>query len=120
MRKPDLVAVLEETAVVVDAQIVSEQTNLADAHRKKVRYYKKPAVEEAIKAQHGVQKIITTSATLSWKGVWSPDSAKELRELGFIGTRDMKVVTTRVLIGNITDFRTFDATTSVEYRAGII
>lgn len=39
LRKPDMVAILGQTAVVVDAQVVSEQTDLAAAHLRKKRYY---------------------------------------------------------------------------------
>ncbi|KMQ88340.1 reverse transcriptase [Lasius niger] len=119
LRKPDLVAVLGQTAIIIDAQVVSEQTNLDDAHTRKVAYYNEPATIRAIKAEHGVRTVKVTSATLSWKGVWSPRSAEELRKLGFIRAGDAKVVATRVLIGNIAAFRTFNATTSVEHRAGI-
>lgn len=52
--------------------MVSEQTDLATAHRRKVERYSEPAVMEAM---HGVRTVLVTSATLSWKGVWAPDSA---------------------------------------------
>lgn len=119
LRKPDLVAVLGETAVVVDAQVVSEQTNLAVAHRRKIERYEDPMVIDEIKTQHKVRTVIVTSATLSWRGIWAPDSAGELRRLGFIRAGDIKIIPTRVLIGNIAAFKTFNAITSVKPRAGI-
>lgn len=97
----------------------SEQTNLDDAHRRKVEYYNEPTTTRAIKAEHGVRTVVATSATLSWKGVWSPKSAEELRRLGCVRAGDMKVVATRFLIGNPATFRTINATTSMESRAGI-
>lgn len=112
-------AVLGRTAVVVDAQVVNEQTDLADAHNRKARYYGKAAVVEAIQRKHNVRNVVTTSATLSWRDVWSKASAKELRGLGFIKTQDLKIVPTRVLIGNIAAFRVFNHTISVEHRRGI-
>lgn len=36
LRKPDIVATLGQTAVVLDAQVVSEQTNLNEAHIRKI------------------------------------------------------------------------------------
>ncbi|KAL0098595.1 hypothetical protein PUN28_020551 [Cardiocondyla obscurior] len=119
LRKPDLVAVLGETAVVIDAQVVSEQTLLTEAHRRKVRYYEDEAITKKIKETHGVRRIITTSATLSWKGVWSPESAEDLKRLGFIRANELKILATRTLIGGMMAFKIFNATTSVNFRAGV-
>lgn len=119
LRKPDLVAVLGETAVIVDAQVVSEQTTLAEAHRRKVQYYSEPAVIEETKRVHAVRTVVVTSATLSWRGVWSADSARELINLGYLKTTELKILATRTLVGNLTAFKKFNATTSVKFRAGI-
>lgn len=119
LRKPDLVAVLGETAVVVDAQVVSEQTMLTNAHERKKRYYSEPAVVEKIKQTHGVRRVITTSATLSWRGIWSPESARELLDIGYIRKSELKILSTRALIGGLAAFKMFNATTSVEFRRGI-
>ncbi|KAL0098513.1 hypothetical protein PUN28_020469 [Cardiocondyla obscurior] len=116
LRKPDLVAVLGETAVVIDAQVVSEQTLLTEAHRRKVRYYEDEAITKKIKETHGVRRIITTSATLSWKGVWSPESAEDLKRLGFIRANELKILATRTLIGGMMAFKIFNATTSMAGR----
>ncbi|KAL0103807.1 hypothetical protein PUN28_017844 [Cardiocondyla obscurior] len=98
LRKPDLVAVLGETAVVIDAQVVSEQTKLPEAHKRKAEYYNTPEIIRKIKETHGVRNVITTSATLSWRGIWSPDSAKELQNLGYIKKQELKILSTRDLI----------------------
>lgn len=120
IRKPDLVAILGRTAVVVDAQVVSEQTDLDGAHRKKCDYYKKPEVLAEIRRQHSVQEIMVTSASLSWRGIWAPKAAEELHHIGFITTSDLKILASRVLIGGIAELRTFNATTStVNWRAGV-
>jgi len=58
LRKPDLVATLGQTAVVVDAQVVAEQTDLAAAHLRKKQYYQD--IIEDVKAAH---EVIVTSAT---------------------------------------------------------
>lgn len=50
-------------------------------HRRKVQYYEE--ITEDIKGTHDVQIIITTSATLSWKGIWSEDSVKDLKNIEF-------------------------------------
>lgn len=119
LRKPDMVAILGQTAIVVDAQVVSEQTDLETAHRRKTEYYSTAEMLEAIRIKHQVQTIRTTSATLSWKGVWSPTSASELRQLGFISTGDLKIISNRVLIGGLAEFRIFNAVTSWRWRTGV-
>lgn len=119
LRKPDVVAVLGQTAVVLDAQVVSEQTNLNDAHRRKTNYYEEQSLVDGIKARNGVSNVIVTSATVSWRGVWSPKSAETLRGIGFANGNDLKVMSTRVLIGNLIEFKIFNATTSVRWRTGI-
>lgn len=86
---------------MIDAQVVGEQVDLDRAHRRKIEYYSEDQVVEAIKREHEVQSVIVTSATLSWKGVWSPLSALRLRELGVIRAGDTKVLSTRVLIGSL-------------------
>lgn len=119
LRKPDMVAVMGRTAVVVDAQVVGEQLDLHMAHRRKVDYYSEPGIIEAIKRQHQVTNVKVTSATLSWKGVWSPSSASELRQLGLMRASDTKIVSTRVLIGGLAAYRVFSTSTSVGWRAGV-
>lgn len=118
-RKPDIVAVLGQTAVVIDAQVVGEQADLSAAHRRKIRYYEENEVAEAIRKEHKVRNIITTSATLTWKGIWSHESAARLKELGFITTSDLKIISTRVLVGGIAEYRIFGATTTVGWRTGV-
>ncbi|KAL0098558.1 hypothetical protein PUN28_020514 [Cardiocondyla obscurior] len=118
-RKPDLIGVIGRTALVIDGQVVSEQTDLNQAHMRKVNYYNEPTVTQAIMDKYNVQNIKITSITLSWKGVWSPRSAAELRKLGLITTKDLKVLSCRVLIGDLAAYRIFNATTTVQYRRGV-
>lgn len=119
LRKPDIVATLGQTAVILDAQVVSEQTNLNEAHTRKINYYKEQSLVEEVKARNNVSNVIVMSATMSWRGVWSPSSAEALREIGFANGNDLKVMSTRVLIGNLIEFKIFNATTSVRWRTGI-
>ncbi|XP_067203021.1 dynein axonemal heavy chain 2-like [Linepithema humile] len=48
-KKPDLVTVIGQTAIVVNAQVVSEQMDLDKAHNRKTEYYGNPIVVEAIR-----------------------------------------------------------------------
>lgn len=119
LRKPDIVAVMGRTAVILDAQVVSEQTDLTLAHRRKIDYYSKPEIISAVQGTHNVENIVVASATLSWKGIWSGASAKQLGLLGFVNKSDLKIISTRVLIGDLAQFRQFNASTSVGRRTGI-
>ncbi|KAL0098603.1 hypothetical protein PUN28_020559 [Cardiocondyla obscurior] len=108
-RKPDLVGIIGRTALIIDAQVVSEQTNLNQAHARKVSYYEEPEMIQAIRQKYNIQEVKVTSITLSWKGVWSPKSATDLGRLGLITTRELKVVSTRALIGGLQAYRMFNA-----------
>lgn len=116
LRKPDLVAYRGATAFVIDAQVVSEQTDLNRAHKNKCEYYKE--LTTLIKDRYMVQNVILTSATLSCRGVWSPNSADHLKQLGFINANDIKILSTRVLIGGIIAFNMFNKRTTWK-RMGI-
>lgn len=106
-------------AVVIDAQVVSEQSDLNGSHTRKVKYYQEPSFIEAVKNEFNVQEVKVTSATLSWKGLWSPKSANDLKSFGLVRAPDIKIISTRVLIGDINAFCMFNALTSVNYRAGV-
>lgn len=63
--------------------------------------------------------VVVTSATLSWKGVWRQESAAELAKLGFVKNGDRKILSTRVLIGGLAEYRVFNAVTSLGWRVGV-
>ncbi|CAK9796556.1 Retrovirus-related Pol polyprotein from type-2 retrotransposable element R2DM [Anthophora plagiata] len=90
IRKPDLVATMGKTTIVVDAQVKRE----------------------------GSEDLRTHSATISWRGVWSPASAEELLQIGVIRSSELKILFTRALIGTIAAFNLFSRTTTVR-RVGI-
>ncbi|KAL0103868.1 hypothetical protein PUN28_017905 [Cardiocondyla obscurior] len=93
LRKPDLIAKRGITAILIDAQVVNDQTDLNSAHKQKSELYKD--LMETIKEKWNVQEVKFTSATLSWRGVWSGGSAEELTSLGIIRKRSLKVLSSR-------------------------
>lgn len=103
--KPDLLAIRGTTAVVADATIISVQRNLSLAHRDKIEKYK--VLEKMIKEKHNVSSVTFTSITLNWKGVWSKDSAEDLIRLGILRRSELKIISTRVLIGGLAIFSEF-------------
>ncbi|CAK9796150.1 hypothetical protein ANTQUA_LOCUS640 [Anthophora quadrimaculata] len=61
-QEPDLVANCGNAAVVIDAQVVSEQADLIRAHKNKINYYQK--LKDAIVTEYEVQNVKFTFATL--------------------------------------------------------
>ena len=93
LRKPDIVAVIGRTAMIVDAQVVSEQSNLNRAHKLKKDYYgENPDLTIKIREKWGVTHNLYSTATLSCRGLWSPQSAGDLLRLGIIRKKDLSVV----------------------------
>lgn len=72
--KPDLVINSDNTAHVLDVQVINDQYSLQAAHQQKARKYQ-PIIDHVRKLS-GMEKINYTSVTLSWRGVWSPESAR--------------------------------------------
>lgn len=115
LRKPDLVAIRDDMALVIDAQVVNDQINLNDAHRKKVEYYNR--IKRQIREKYKVSVISVTSITLSWRGLWSDRSAAELIREGVIQTRSLKVLSSRAIIGGVAAFNMFNRTTTRKKRS---
>lgn len=73
-RKPNIIATLGRKCLVIDAQVVSEQTDLIPANELKVRKYKSDCnLIEVIKLSSDVPdlEVVVLSITLNWRGVWS-------------------------------------------------
>lgn len=118
LRKPDLVASVGHTSIVIDAQVVGDQTDLGKADRDKVAYYSgNSSLSDLIKAKYCTTNVLTLSATLNWRGVWSPRSADNLLKRGIIKRTELKVLSSRVLIGGLASWNIFNKSTS--YRGGV-
>ena len=116
VRKPDIIAKMGITALVLDAQIVNDQISLDDAHERKITYYQQ--IEDKIKEKYVVNNVIFSSITLSWRGVWSQASVEHLTTLGIIKKSQIKILSTRAIVGGLTCFHLFNKTTQVIGRAG--
>lgn len=95
LRKPDIIAVLGRTAIVIDGQVVNDQIDLGSVHKKKSNKYKD--LEAQIKRDQKVDKVRFTSVTLSW----SRKSAESLVGLGVIRKDALKVLSSRTIIGGL-------------------
>ncbi|KAL6416642.1 hypothetical protein ACFW04_013282 [Cataglyphis niger] len=97
-RRPDLTIVKNGEAVVVDAQVVSSETALNVAHDRKVEKYRSiQDLRDRVAEHTGVHRdnVRYAAITISWRGVWSPDSERELKRLG-LTTGQLRTLTTRV------------------------
>ena len=105
---------------LIDPTIVSEQCNLRMADADKVRkYLSNQSLMEKIKEDEGVQQVQVMSATLSCRGIWSKESANILLGTHVINRRDLKTISSRVIIGGLACFHQFMSSTSVRRRGGI-
>lgn len=109
LRKPDLIAVLGDSALCLDAQVVSEHIKLDEAHATKADKYKE--LEESIKRRYNVETVRFGSITLNYRGVWSARSAKDLTSSGILLKRELKILSSRVVVGGLAGFWKFNKTT---------
>lgn len=97
--KPDLVTYSPEQVIVIDAQVVNDQLHLDKVHRTKALKY-----ESALRASLQPLRprgVLFTSCTTNWRGVFSAASANDLLTFGVINKKDLRVVSTRVLLGGV-------------------
>lgn len=76
LKKPDIIAKLGTTAIIIDAQVINDKVNLDDAHTRKYNYYKN--IDNLVKEKYEVNSTVHTLITLSWRGVRSQSSAADL------------------------------------------
>lgn len=121
IRKPDIIAVRGDAGVIVDVQIVSGQRPLDDAHRdKRTKYGGHEDLVEKVAAKLGLSskdKVRTTSCTLSWRGVWSLGSYKELRSLLGLKECFFQIIPSVVLRGSHMNWSRFNRATML--RSGV-
>lgn len=88
---------------------MNDQYNLELAHRTKTQKYM------CLKDQHqGLRPegFQCSTHTINWRGVVAESSAKELIGLGIMRKKDLKTISTRVLVGAIYYRRIFQRMTS--------
>lgn len=113
-RRPDLTIARGGEAVVVDAQVVSSETALNVAHERKVEKYRSnDDLVDRVADHTGVRRenVRFSALTISWRGVWSPDSEREMKRLG-LTTGQLRKLTTRVLWGSWMNWRRFNEITT--------
>ena len=103
--------------LVIDAQIVVEQSDLERVRTANIRKYAdNPDIERPIQRETGAIKIRHLPVILSWRGIWCKTSASDFLTLRTITRRDLAVIATRVLIGGIIAHRDFNLSTAVTFE----
>ncbi|CAG4941104.1 unnamed protein product [Parnassius apollo] len=115
LRKPDIVAAKGGVGVIVDVQVVSGQRPLDDAHREKRSKY--GTHEELVEKVAGIlglpskDCVHATSCTISWRGVWSHSSYKELKRLLGLKESLLRAIPVVVLRGSHMNWTRFSQMT---------
>lgn len=115
LRKPDIIAIKGNRGLVIDAQVINDQWCLDRAHKSKIDYYRE--VEVDILNKYQVEQIEYSTITLNWRGVWGEESAKSLLDLRVIRKKDLRVLSTRAIVGSLCGFYQFNKTTMVHRTA---
>lgn len=117
--RPDIVATKDNISYIIHAQVVSDQIDPDIVHRDKKLKYTRADLVEKIKEKFGSTTVKILTITLNWRGVWSPKSATDLLENNFIRKGDLKILSTRTLMGGIIAWNTWNKRTNVRRRTGI-
>lgn len=129
LRKPDIVASRNGISFVLDAQIISDKYDQDSADSEKIaKYASDKDLLQSIRARYQTTTIKVFGITLNNRGVWSSQSANNLVANGIIKRDDLKIISSRTIIGGILSFSRFNertyvrpsvATTSAAERAGV-
>ena len=107
---------MDTLGLVIDAQIVGEQSDLERARAVKIRKYAdNPDNKRAMQRETGATNIRHLPVILSWRGIGCKTSASDFLTQGIITRRDLAVIATRVLIGGIIVHRDFNRSTAVTF-----
>ncbi|KAL4126774.1 hypothetical protein QTP88_010983 [Uroleucon formosanum] len=110
--KPDIVATISDETrgrvfVICDVQVVSGAEPRTWHSCKVDKYADRADLKAAIRPRHLSTEVRTVAATLTWRGVWVPESFRKLRELG-LSRGLLEELVTRVLRGTQLSWYTFN------------
>ncbi|KAL4153371.1 hypothetical protein QTP88_001204 [Uroleucon formosanum] len=113
--KPDIVATISDETrgrffVICDVRVVSGAEPRTWHSSKVDKYADRADLKAAIRARHLLTEVRTVTDTLTWRGIWVPESFRELRELG-LSRGLLEGLVTRILRGTQLNWRV-----SVDWR----
>jgi hypothetical protein len=107
MRKPDIIAVKNWCVHVIDPTICGDYRNPDYYHREKVRKYAQdPDIVKYLRDKYPGHLIKFTSLTVSFRGVFSKESAEDLLNLG-VSKATLKKAALHAIEGSVMCFRWF-------------
>ena len=115
LRKPDIIAARENRVVVVDAQIVGDGYSLDRSHARKVsKYATNEDLLQTVATEYSVEvgNVSVTSVTVSYRGIWSPQSAEDIIDLG-VGHRYPCTISCCALRGSHMNWTRFNQMTDL-------
>lgn len=115
LRKPDLVIVNDEKALVLDVQIVHGGDMQSDDDIKVAKYRDTPGLRQLIEAKYNRSNIEFRAFTLSYKGIISRDTEKVRREIRLSNIQMFQIVTS-VLRGSYLNWIRFNQMTTMRRR----
>ena len=96
-----MIVMLEDTALILDAQIISEQRDLKAANEQKTNKYSSDEIRNMVRQRYKVQQMTTAAI---------------LREKKIITSMDTWIITSQVLIGTVACWYCHQASTSMLRR----
>jgi len=99
IQKPDIVAWIPgDSAVVIDATVAADHSDLAAVHLLKVKHYDTSEIREWVcaKAQCDESGVFFSAVAFNWRGALAKPSAKDLKGFGFT-LSDLRWLTVTVL-----------------------
>ena len=109
-RKPDLVALVDGSVLVVDVTIVSDQWNLNTPFTEKVDYYNTDDIKAWLAASYPGKTCEFGAVVFNWRGALNLKSSALLRRLG-VSARDETLLSCRVLTFTANMFKAFTRST---------
>lgn len=117
-RKPDLIAIHDNRAILLDAQVVSGSSDLGLAHKRKIQYHQD--LMEPIKVRYNATDVMVNTITLNNRGIWHGRSANFLVTENILKKDELKIISTRVLVSGLMRFGRWTKCTSYKHvREGI-
>lgn len=104
LQKPDIVAIKDVESLVIDAQVVTDSIGLEYAHNTKFEKYNNTNLPDVVSRVFECDRPRVLTCTLNWRGVLGKTSIDQLLGKKVIAVADLKILSTRALIGGIATF----------------
>lgn len=112
-QKPDLLAIKDESGLVLDDQIVTDGRDLERMNGDKTRKYYREDMLEKIREVYRINNIKVLTTTLNFRGVWCKSSADNLIAERILNKNELALISIRAIMDTLMCFAAFNKTTMV-------